>query len=591
MALPSERLAGLVEKAGTHADDIRKTGATATAKGGERGGAAASEPGGAMDVWSHTAAGAAAASEERPAETWEAAADSPSREWARADSDAVGTSMAAQAAEAQKQFDILTGQREPDPGQKGPQGALGHVGATFELLTSLEQTISAPLAMLPFPAFPALRVMDMDIGLPHGHTHPPNLVPPAPMVFLPSTGPIIPIPFLSGATRTLINGLPAGRCGDMGLGVWCGGYFPMYEVFLGSSSVWIEGARAGRLLVDVTRHCMFSAPRPSDPPLGPMVGMTITASPNVLVGGVPMPSLLDLAMGAAMEALFKGIAKVAKKAKELRAQRLADGVDDAMSRAAPTPYWLTRPTSGDYWADLLDAKFIKSTDPLDRANEAFQIASEAEAFVLQMFSRGRLKLGKMDGEILRMVREDLIQVASNPVGRKTLERIDASGKTVTIRAGRGEIFGAKGLDAPDNYWDEVADAPGKGSDSRVHYDPSVRLSRETTPDSALHHELVHAANNGEGVNRARSTARPEKVGLWERIKTGQKTRPGEVPPDPDPSTARPGTTHEERVTEATERWSNLEEQKVIREHCNPYRDQYNKNPRWGHKNLSTTPSP
>ena len=62
--------------------------------------------------------------------------------------------------------------------------------------------------------------------------------------------------------------MPAARCGDMGLGVWCGGYFPMYEVFLGSSNVWIEGNRAGRVGVDITKHCIFSAPKPNDPPTG-----------------------------------------------------------------------------------------------------------------------------------------------------------------------------------------------------------------------------------------------------------------------------------------------------------------------------------
>jgi RHS repeat-associated protein len=144
--------------------------------------------------------------------------------------------------------------------------------------------------------------------MPHAHAHPPNL-PPPPAIPLPSTGPIIPIPILSGATRTLINGMPAGRCGDLGLGIWCGGYFPMYEVFLGSSSVWIEGARAGRLAVDITKHCILSKPG-GDAPIGAFLGMTMTASTNVLIGGVPMPSLLALAMGALMKALMKGLGKV-----------------------------------------------------------------------------------------------------------------------------------------------------------------------------------------------------------------------------------------------------------------------------------------
>jgi RHS repeat-associated protein len=192
------------------------------------------------------------------------------------------------------------------------KGALATVGATFTLLTGVEQMLSTLVSVIPFPALPAIRILDMDVGLPHAHNHPPNLIPPAPPVPLPSTGPIIPIPILSGAVRTLINGMPAARCGDMGLGVWCGGFFPMYEVFLGSSNVWIEGSRAGRLAVDITKHCIFTVPKPMDPPMGPMVGVTVMASANVLIGGVPMPSLLSLAMAAAIKGLLKGLGKAAR---------------------------------------------------------------------------------------------------------------------------------------------------------------------------------------------------------------------------------------------------------------------------------------
>ena len=133
------------------------------------------------------------------------------------------------------------------------QGALATVGATFGVLIGVEQMLSTVLSAIPFPALPAVRIADFDIGFPHAHSHPPNLIPPAPPIPLPSMGPVIPIPILSGASTVLVNGMPAGRCGDMGLGIWCGGYFPLYEVFLGSSSVWIEGARAARMLVDITR--------------------------------------------------------------------------------------------------------------------------------------------------------------------------------------------------------------------------------------------------------------------------------------------------------------------------------------------------
>src|SRR5262245_44554491 len=105
------------------------------------------------------------------------------------------------------------------------------------------------------PSFPAARLwVDMVFGWPHYHMHPPNLTPPAPPIFLPSIGPAI----LSGALNVLINGFPAARCGDVGFGAWCGGYYPLFEVFTGSSNVFIGGARASRMLIDFTRHCSTS---------------------------------------------------------------------------------------------------------------------------------------------------------------------------------------------------------------------------------------------------------------------------------------------------------------------------------------------
>lgn len=213
---------------------------------------------------------------------------------------------------------------------KDADGALATTGAVFGALTSAEQLISIPFSAIPFPALPAVRILDFAIGLPHAHSHPPNLIPPNPVpIPLPSFGPVIPIPFLSGAGTVLINGMPAGRCLDMGLGIWCGGYFPMFEIFLGSSSVWIEGMRAARIGVDITKHCVFSSFKvaPGDPPLGVPIGTTVTASPNVIIGGVPMPSLMAMAVGAAMKGAFKGLGKLAGAVKGARAARAASRAD------------------------------------------------------------------------------------------------------------------------------------------------------------------------------------------------------------------------------------------------------------------------
>ncbi len=199
-----------------------------------------------------------------------------------------------------------------------PAGALGHFGAFVSVLTNIEQLICMPLSMIPTPALPAVRVLDLDVGLPHAHGHPPNLTPPNPVpVPLPSTGPVLPIPYVSGAATVLINGMPAGRCGDMGAAVWCGGFFPFFEIFLGSSSVWIEGARAARVGIDITKHCIFSNPKSivkaGDNPIGPPLGFTVGSSPNVLIGGFPLPSLTSMALGAMFKALFKGLGRLAQR--------------------------------------------------------------------------------------------------------------------------------------------------------------------------------------------------------------------------------------------------------------------------------------
>lgn len=522
MAVPADAVAGVVQSATANAAAIERANEQVAAQDPD------APPSDAFDVWRHTAAGIPDQMDEAPAETWRAAADAPSREWAATDGDGVGDSLEQQAADARREFDLLTGRREPGEGEAGPGGVLSGVGMTFGLLTSLEQMISAPLSVLPFPAFPALRVTDMDIGLPHAHTHPPNLVPPAPPTPFPSTGPIIPIPFLSGATRTLINGMPAARCGDMGLGVWCGGYFPMYEVFLGSSSVWIEGARAGRLLVDVTRHCMFSSPKPSDPPLGPMVGMTITASPNVLVGGVPMPSLLNLAMGAAMQGLFKGLGKAVKRA---RAWRAADEVGDAASRMSRGGGSSIKPRPT--WADNMQRLYVLCGKDL---KVALRVRAAAEKLVDDLVEEGVIHVGG-DAIWRGRVMEDLYMVASSRTGKRQLEEIADSGQTISIRpladapdpqfgpaayprgaswdpnADRwnrqtGQWDRGAGDWVGEHQWNPTTQKKGAGTGTDIHYRPDRYEAPESPPDLVLVHELAHANSNAHGTNMMRTPPSP-----------------------------------------------------------------------------------
>lgn len=311
----------------------------------------------AFDVWSHSYDGLATEMQDfaddpagfarNYAEQRERQREAMAPEhWESSSGQEARASWDAQFESLRGQLKKFTSETEQADGTTRAKTALEYVGQTFQLLTAAEQMVSTWLSVIPFPAFPALRVMDMDIGFPHGHAHPPN-TPPPPPIPLPSTGPVIPIPFISGATRTLINGRPAARCGDMGLGIWCGGYFPMYEVFLGSSSVWIENQRAARVLCDLTKHCIFRTPKPSDFPLYTFLGLTVTCSPNVLIGGVPMPWLTALAIGAAFKGLFALAGKATKFARSKWRKAPAPAEQKALPPGrTPTPEQQARTLPG-----------------------------------------------------------------------------------------------------------------------------------------------------------------------------------------------------------------------------------------------------
>jgi uncharacterized Zn-binding protein involved in type VI secretion len=194
------------------------------------------------------------------------------------------------------------------------------------------------------PSFPAARILqDMVIGLPHAHGHPPNLIPPAPPVPLPSIGPVL----CAGAVSVLINGTPAARCGDVGFGVWCGGAFPLFEVQTGSSHVFIGGARASRV-TDVTKHCM---PSTGLGKLGAALTAASAAMGAVGVGAdlIDMSAMDDAAAdagsaadaaadAAAASALAKGaVVQAAQTAADLAAAALqaAAGSDPAIPPGLP----------------------------------------------------------------------------------------------------------------------------------------------------------------------------------------------------------------------------------------------------------------
>lgn len=247
-------------------------------------------------------------------------------------------------------------QAGPDP-KKGTLGQIEHgigmvmgvVGAPFELLDTGFALVTAPLAAL-MPGIPAATLTAPHLGMPHAHTHPPSLIPPAPPVPLPSIGMVM----CAGCVSVLIGGIPAARAGDVGLAPTCGSLSPAFEIYTGSSNTWIGGSRAARML-DITRHCnpasamgklgaamgavgvvagavgagasatagealqasmqaaqaaadaaalAMSALLGKDPGIPPAIGAVMLGNPTVLIGGFPLPDLLDV-LGGALKGLRK----------------------------------------------------------------------------------------------------------------------------------------------------------------------------------------------------------------------------------------------------------------------------------------------
>lgn len=130
-----------------------------------------------------------------------------------------------------------------------------------ELLNNAVAVLTAPLAKAYAGALAKIGISlnaatqtSLFVGPPHGHPHPPSLIPPVPMLSLPSIGMVL----FGNAKRVLINGLPAARAGDLGLAPTCVGFTPIFEIFTGSSSVFIGGSRAARML-DMAFVCKPSA--------------------------------------------------------------------------------------------------------------------------------------------------------------------------------------------------------------------------------------------------------------------------------------------------------------------------------------------
>ncbi len=237
----------------------------------------------------------------------------------------------------------------------GVGGVMGVIGAPQQIIDTAFAALTAPIAAM-FPSMPAVTLLGMHVAPPHTHTHPPSFIPPAPPVPLPSLGMLVG----AGSITVLLSGLPAARAGDIGLAVTCGSLAPPFEVFTGSSNVFIGGARAARIL-DMTKHCNPTSMGPvaaamgaagvvagaagaigtgnawagaqaaadaavlalkllagKDPGLPPGMGVLMGPPiPNILIGGFPCPPVGDMAVSGLMKAL-KSVAKSIKNFRNAR---------------------------------------------------------------------------------------------------------------------------------------------------------------------------------------------------------------------------------------------------------------------------------
>jgi uncharacterized Zn-binding protein involved in type VI secretion len=150
----------------------------------------------------------------------------------------------------------------PPPPSNPAQTVATVAGAALALISMPSELINVGFAMataaIPSVPMPAATLGTLYVGPPHGHLHPPSLVPPAPVpVPLPSLGPVM----IGASIKVLIGGMPAARAGDIAMAVTCCGFMPGAAIFTGSSKVFIAGTRAARV-TDMTNACMKDAGGP-----------------------------------------------------------------------------------------------------------------------------------------------------------------------------------------------------------------------------------------------------------------------------------------------------------------------------------------
>jgi uncharacterized Zn-binding protein involved in type VI secretion len=204
-----------------------------------------------------------------------------------------------------------------------------------ELLNQGFATVTAPLAAA-LPSFPAATLGCLALGLPHAHpSHPPSGPPPVPPTPIPPMGPIL----FGCCVSVLFGGMPAARAGDLGLSATCCGLPPVFEVYTGSSKVFIGGNRAARML-DMTFHCKPTPPegaakRGLVASMQKAAGMASAAAGKAAkaAGAIAIAGDAANAVAAAAAGDAAAAAAQAHAARGAAAQMLADAVATAMGAA------------------------------------------------------------------------------------------------------------------------------------------------------------------------------------------------------------------------------------------------------------------
>jgi uncharacterized Zn-binding protein involved in type VI secretion len=423
----------------------------------------------------------------------------------------VAGSLAPTAHEAERQQVTQSiAERMLDAPKLAAGAVLGGIAAGIAEMTELEMSLSAalvPSALNAAASSFAVGASTMSFGLPHAHAHPPSFTPPSPPAPLPSVAGFVVIPLLSGASTVQVAGMAAFRCGDMGVAFGCGGFFPMCELLTGSANVWIEGMRASRSVLDITKHCTFSSQKPGDPPLGPPFGATVLGSANVIIGGIPLPSFTNLAIGYLMHGVI-GFAGAFR-----RAQTAERCVDRLLRRR--TIRFMTGASEELLRRDLVKiAETATGRHVLNRIENAVLDAAEkgVERFV---------EIGPRPESMLRVAPDgsqyiSVLERNASALGLEAGAAMERQGSRWTPSSGSS----SRVLHSPE-IWENGA--RGAEQSAVVRMDPQAGLVREeigaaprgTTSDSVLLHELNHSANQLEGIE-AQSVPQTDLSGQWSR---------------------------------------------------------------------------